>query len=86
MYDYYISMKSMFLITKLFSHLSIGYVNFTILLPWTKHEQHQNLSKSKLQFSQTLHWYHNFVQVKVFLNVINTSLYINQKDTNQETS
>jgi hypothetical protein len=33
MYDYYIAMKSMFLVVKLFSHPSIVYGNFTILLP-----------------------------------------------------
>jgi hypothetical protein len=32
MYDYYITMKSMFLVTKLFSHPSIVYASFTILL------------------------------------------------------
>jgi hypothetical protein len=37
----------MFLVTKLFSHLSIGYASLTILLPWIKHKQHQNHSKSK---------------------------------------
>jgi hypothetical protein len=42
--------------------------------------------KSKLQFSQTLYSDHNFVQMKVFLKVTNTSLYTNQKETNQETS
>jgi hypothetical protein len=47
MYDYYIAMKSMFLVVKLFSHPSIVYGNFTILLPWTKHKQHQNHSKPK---------------------------------------
>jgi hypothetical protein len=47
MYDYYIAMKSMFLIAKLFSLLSIGYASLTILLPWTKHKQHQNHSKPK---------------------------------------
>jgi len=47
MYDYYIAMKSMFLVTKLFSHPSIVYASFTILLPWTKHKQHQNHSKPK---------------------------------------
>jgi hypothetical protein len=47
MYDYYIAMKSMFLVIKLFSHPSIVYANFTILLPWTKHKQHQNHSKPK---------------------------------------
>jgi hypothetical protein len=38
MYDYYIVMKSMFLIAKLFSHSFIVYANITILLPWTKHK------------------------------------------------
>jgi hypothetical protein len=33
MYDYYITMKSMFLVAKLFFHLSIIYASFTILLP-----------------------------------------------------
>jgi len=33
MYDYYIAMKSMFLVIKLFFHLSIVYASFTILLP-----------------------------------------------------
>jgi len=47
MYDYYIAMKSMFLVAKLFSHLSIGYASLTILLPWIKHKQHQNHAKSK---------------------------------------
>jgi hypothetical protein len=47
MYDYYITMKSMFLVTKLFSHPSIVYASFTILLLWTKHKQHQNHSKPK---------------------------------------
>ncbi len=47
MYDYYIAMKSMFLVAKLFSHPSIIYASPTILLPWTKHKQHQNHSKSK---------------------------------------
>jgi len=40
MYDYYIAMKFMFLVVKLFSHPSIGYASLTILLPWTKHKQH----------------------------------------------
>jgi len=34
MYDYYIVMKSMFLVVKLSSHSSIGYASLTILLPW----------------------------------------------------
>ncbi len=33
MYDYYIAMKSMFLVVKLFFHLSIVYASFTIFLP-----------------------------------------------------
>jgi hypothetical protein len=33
MYDYYITLKSMFLVAKLFSHPSIVYASFTILLP-----------------------------------------------------
>jgi len=37
----------MFLVAKLFSHPSIGYASFTILLPWIKHKQHQNHSKPK---------------------------------------
>ncbi len=44
------------------------------------HDLNQNHSKPKLQFSQTLHSSHNFVQVKVFLKVTNTSLYTNQKE------
>jgi hypothetical protein len=40
-------MKSMFLVVKLFSHPSIVYASFTILLPWIKHKQHQNHSKLK---------------------------------------
>jgi hypothetical protein len=32
MYDYYIVMKSMFLVVKLSSHLIIGYASLTILL------------------------------------------------------
>jgi hypothetical protein len=33
MYDYYIAMKSMFLVVKLSPHPSIGYANLTIILP-----------------------------------------------------
>jgi len=36
MYDYYIAMKFMFLVAKLFFHPFIGYASFIILLPWTK--------------------------------------------------
>jgi hypothetical protein len=92
MYDYYIVMKFMFLIVKLSSHLIIGYANLTILLSWTTHKQHQNYSKTK-SFSKnqnfhspTLYSYHNFVQMKVFLKVTNTSLNTNQKQTTQETT
>jgi len=53
MYDYYISMKSMFLVWKLFFHLSIVYVRLIILLPWTKHKQPQNHSKSKVFQTKT---------------------------------
>jgi hypothetical protein len=68
MYDYYIVMKSMFLVVKLSFHSSIGYVSLTIILPWTTHKQHQNYPKSKafknpkLALSQPLYSYHNFVQ------------------------
>jgi hypothetical protein len=61
MYDYYIVMKSMFLIVKLSSHSSIVYVSITIFLLWTTHKQHQNYLKPKasknpkLPFSQTLY-------------------------------
>jgi hypothetical protein len=90
MYDYYIAMKSMFLVVKLSFHSSINYATLTILLPWTTHKQHQklfkSLSKSKFQFSQTLYSYHNFVQIKMPLKLTNTSLNTNQKEINQETS
>jgi hypothetical protein len=67
-YDYYIAMKSMFLVVKLSFHPSIwlcnshhspimNYIQTTPKLFKTK-----SLSKSKLQFSQTLYSYHNFVQ------------------------
>jgi hypothetical protein len=87
-YDYYIAMKSMFLIAKLFSHPSIVYASLTFLLAWFKPKPFKikSLSKPKLQFSQTLHSSNNFVQVKVFFKVTNTPLYTNQKETSQETS
>jgi len=47
MYDYYITMKSVFLVAKLLFQPSIIYASFTILLPWTKHKQPQNHSKPK---------------------------------------
>jgi len=52
----------------------------------TNNTKTQSLSKSKLQFSQTSHSYHNFVQGEVFLKVTNTFLYTNQKEISQETS
>ncbi len=68
MYDYYIAMKSMFLVVKLFFHLSIWLcnshhspiMNYTQATP--KLFKTKSLSKSKLQFSQTLYSYHNFAQ------------------------
>jgi hypothetical protein len=48
MYDFYIVMKSMFLVVKLSSRPSIGYASIIILLPWTTHKQHQNYSKPKV--------------------------------------
>jgi len=92
MYDYYIVMKSMFSVLKLSFHLIIGYASLIILLSWATHKQHQKYSKTKSFFknqnfnSQTLYSYHNFVQMKVFLKVTNTSLNTNQKEINQETS
>jgi len=70
MYDYYIVMKSMFLVVKLSSQPTIGYVNLTILLPWTTPKQHQNYSKKKTKafpniktsILTTLYSHHNFVQ------------------------
>ncbi len=47
MYDYYIAMKSMFLVVKLSSHSFIHYASLIILLPWITHKQHQNYSKLK---------------------------------------
>jgi len=92
MSDYYIVMKSMFLVVKLSFHSFIGYVSLIILLSWITHKQHQNYLKvktfqnQKLQFTQTLYSYHNFAQMKVFFKVTNTFLKTNQKETNQETS
>jgi hypothetical protein len=87
-YDYYIAMKFMFLVEKLFYHPSIVYASLTFLLPWSKPKpfKTKSLSKPKLQFSQTLHSFNNFVQVKVSLKVTNTPLNINQKKTSQETT
>jgi hypothetical protein len=64
MYDYYIAMKSMFLVAKLFSHPSIGYASLTIFLPWTKHKQHQNHSKPKAFQNQ------NFNSHKLCIHII----------------
>jgi hypothetical protein len=94
MYDYYRAMKSMFLVVKLSSHFSIGYAS----LPFSYHELHTNNTKtiqnqkpfkiqnSKLQFSQTLYSYHNFVQMKVSFKVTKHLFKYNQKETNQEIS
>jgi len=60
-YDYYIVMKTMFLVVKLSSQPTIGYVNLTILLPWTTHKQHQNYSKTKKFFQNQNFHSHNFV-------------------------
>jgi len=46
-YNYYIAMKSMFFVAKLFYHPSIVYASLTFFLPWSKHKQHQNHSKPK---------------------------------------
>jgi hypothetical protein len=64
MYDYYIVLKSMFFVVKLFSHLSIVYASLTILLPWTKHKQAQNHSKSKTFQNQ------NFNSNKLCIHII----------------
>jgi hypothetical protein len=91
-YDYYIAMKSMFLVIKLSSHSFIDYASFTILLPWTTHKQHQNYSKPKAFQNQNFNSYklciHNITlyKMKMFLKVTNTSLNTNQKKINQETS
>jgi len=61
MYDYYIVMKSMFLVVKLSSQPTTGYANLTILLPWTTHKQHQNYSKTKRFFQNQNFHSHNFV-------------------------
>jgi len=92
MYDYYIAMKSMFLVVKLSSHSFIGYARLTILLPWTTLKQHQNYSKPKAFQNQNFNSHklciHNITlyKMKMFLKVTNTSLNINQKEINQETS
>jgi len=64
--------------------------------PFSFHELHINntktiqktksFSKIKTSIITTLYSYHNLVQMKVFLKITNTSLYTNQKETNQETS
>jgi len=93
MYDYYIVMKSMFLVVKLSSHSSIVYVSITILLLWTTHKQRQNYSKPKafknpkLPFSQTFYSSHNFgTKSRCPSRSQNTTLYTDQKETNKETS
>jgi hypothetical protein len=61
MYDYYIIMKSMFLVVKLSSQPTIGDGSFTILFPWTTHKQHQNYSENQKLFQNQNFNYHNFV-------------------------
>jgi hypothetical protein len=91
MYDYYIVMKSMFLVVKLSS---------TLLLvmqasPFSFHELHINNTKTILKkqkpfqnqnFNSHKLYIHTMIlyKMKVFLKVTNTSLYINQNETNQE--
>ncbi len=66
-YDYYIAMKSMFLVVKLFFHPSIVYVSLIIFVPWIKHKQHKKSFKTRslksftILFHQALHLYNNFV-------------------------
>ncbi len=87
MYDYYIVMKSMFLVVKLYSHSSIVYVNITILLLSTIHNQHQNYSKPKaskkiLNFHShkfSTHIITLYTKMKGPFKVTNTSLNTNQK-------
>jgi len=62
-------------------------------LPWSKYKHHKTIQKQKFES------FHNsipsnfafirqkyFYEVKVFLKVINTHLYISQKDIKQEIS
>jgi hypothetical protein len=62
-------------------------------LPFSFHELNTNNTKTiqnqkafQKSILTTLHSNHNFVQREVFFKVTNTSLYTNQKETNQETS
>jgi hypothetical protein len=83
-------MKSMFLVVKLSSQPTVGYASLTILLLWTTHQNYSKkpkaFPKSKPQFSQLCIHIITLYKMKVFLKVTNTSLYTNQKETNQETS
>jgi len=92
MYDYYIVMKSMFLV--------VTYPPNLLLVMQTSsfsfHELHINKTKtiqkskafpkSKLPFSQLCIHIITLYKMKVFLKVTNTSLYTNQKETILETS
>jgi len=75
MYDYYIAMKSMLLVVKLFSHSSIDYVSLTILLPWTTQTTPKTIQNQKLLKIQNFHTHklgiHNItlVQMKVSFKV-----------------
>jgi len=92
MYVYCITMKSMFLVARMFFNLSIVYVQ---LVSHTYQELNTNTTKTiqtkssnpfTILFHQTLHSYNIFYQVKVFLKVTNTHLYTNKKETKQEVS
>jgi hypothetical protein len=66
-------------------------MNLIILLPWTTHFQHQNNQNQKSFQSKisiiVLYSNYDYLQREVvFLKVTDTSLYINQKETSQETS
>jgi len=57
--------------------------------PFSYHELHTNNTKTiqnQKPFKIKTSIFTNFVQMKVFLKVTNTSLNTNQKETNQETS
>jgi len=64
MYDFYIVMKSMFLVVKLSSHPSTSYASLIIFLPWITHKQHQNYSKPKVFQNQ------NFNSHKLCIHII----------------
>jgi hypothetical protein len=86
-------MKFMFLVARIFFNFSIVYVQ--LVSHTIYHELNTNITKTiqtkssnpfTILFHQTLHSYNIFYQVKVFLKVTNTHLYINQKKITQEIS